>query len=136
MTLFQLVCLYLQTLVIFLAIDLTWLGAIAKDRYNKALKQFLPKKFDLRKAFSFYLVYVVGLLVMVIVPAINADSLGIAMLRGAGFGFFTYATYDLTNWSTIKNWPTAITFQDIAWGAFLGWSVSTMSYSIFMGIFS
>ena len=136
MTLFEEASLFLITLLVFLVIDLAWLGYIAKERYAKALKKFLPKKFDLRKAIVFYVVYVVGLLVMVLVPAINHDSLGIAMLRGLGYGFFTYATYGLTNWSTINKWPTAITFQDIAWGTFLAWSVSTISYSVYVGIFS
>lgn len=136
MTLFEEVYLFLIALLVFLIIDLTWLGYIAKERYNKALKKFLPKKFDLRKAFLFYVVYIVGLLVMALVPAINHDSLGIAMFRGMGFGFFTYATYGLTNWSTVDKWPTAITFQDIAWGTFLGWAVSTISYSAYIGIFT
>lgn len=136
MTFMENVALFIIALTVFLVVDLTWLGIIAKDRYNKALKKWLPKKFDLRKAFVFYAVYIVGMLVLVLVPAINEDSLGIAMFRGLAYGFFTYATYGLTNWSTIDKWPTKITFQDIAWGTFLGWVVSTVSYSMFVAIFS
>lgn len=136
MTFFETVALYLITLSAFLVIDLVWLGVIARDFYNRELKKFLPKKFDMRRAFLFYGVYIVGVLVMVLIPAVNQDSLGIAMFRGLAFGFFTYATYGLTNWSTIAGWPTRLTFQDIAWGTFLGWAVSTISYSAYVGIFN
>lgn len=122
-------------LSVFLIIDLLWLGVIAKERYNKALKKFMVKKFVPHRALLFYCVYIVGLMVMALVPAINEESLGIAMLRGTAFGFFTYATYGLTNWAVVKDWPTRITFEDIAWGTFLGFVVSSISYNIYAVLF-
>ena len=131
----QEIVLYLIALVTFLVIDLTWLGIVAKERYRKALKKFMVKKFDAKRAFSFYLIYVLGILVMAVIPAINADSLGIALFRGAAFGFFTYATYGLTNWAVVEKWPTRVTFEDIAWGTFLGTAVSVISYNVYVGIY-
>ncbi len=73
--------------------------------------------------------------IMALVPAVNEQSLGIAMFRGTAFGFFTYATYDLTNWAVVKDWPTRISFEDMAWGTFLGFSVSVISYNVYAAIF-
>ena len=81
----ELVALYLMTLFVFLTIDLLWLGVIAKERYRKALKRFMVKEYRPFRVLAFYAIYVVGLLVMVLVPAVNDDSLGIAMFRGAAF---------------------------------------------------
>lgn len=136
MSLFQEVTLYLIALSIFLVVDLTWLGFIAKERYFRALKKFLPKQFHKGRAFLFYAVFILGLVIMVLVPAVNHESLGIAIFRGLAYGFFTYSTYDLTNWSTVDKWPTAITFQDIAWGTFLSLVVSITTYSLYVGIFN
>ena len=131
----QTIALYVIALLVFLVIDLVWLGVIAKERYRKALKKFLVKTYDPKRAFTFYMVYIVGLLIMAVIPAINQDSLGVAMARGLGYGFFTYATYGLTNWAVVKDWPTRITFEDIAWGTFLGFMVATVSFNIYTAIF-
>ena len=131
----ELVALYLMTLFVFLTIDLLWLGVIAKERYRKALKRFMVKEYRPFRVLAFYAIYVVGLLVMVLVQAVNDDSLGIAMFRGAAFGFFTYATYGLTNWAVVEKWPTRITFDDIAWGTFLGFAVSTISFNVYVSVF-
>ena len=131
----ELVSLYLIAFTVFLVIDMLWLGVIAKERYRKALKKFMVKEFNITRVLVFYSVYIVGLLMMVLVPAVNEESLGIAMFRGATFGFFTYATYGLTNWSVVEKWPTRITFEDIAWGTFLGFAVSTLSYNLYISVF-
>lgn len=136
MSVVEYIVLYLIAFTVFMAIDLLWLGVIAKERYRKEMKRFMVKKFKPARALTFYAIYIIGLLVMVLVPAINEESLGIAMFRGTAFGFFTYATYDLTNWAVIEKWPTPITFIDLAWGTFLGFSVSTISYSVYISIFT
>lgn len=135
MSIWNEIALYAITLVLFIIIDILWLGVIAQKRYAKALKKFMAKEPNMVRASIFYAVYIVGILVMVLVPAVNDESLGIAMFRGAAFGFFTYATYGLTNWAVVEKWPTRITFEDIAWGSFLGFCVSTLSFNVYMAIF-
>jgi uncharacterized membrane protein len=81
-------------------------------------------------AILFYLVFVVGLIVFVITPALEKNSWVMALLLGALFGFITYATYDLTNLATIKDWPIIVTIIDLVWGTFLAAAVSVVSYFI------
>jgi len=135
MTITQEITLFVVTLVIFSLIDLMWVGFVAEKRYKKALKKFMTKEFKLPRIALYYVIYVLGLLVMVLVPAVNADSLGVAVFRGAAFGFFTYAFHNLANWSSIERWPTRVTFEDIAWGSFLGFASSTLAYNFYISVF-
>ena len=81
-------------------------------------------------AIAFYLLFVVGLVVFIITPALENKSWLHALLFGALFGLITYATYDLTNLATIKNWPLLVTIVDLIWGTFIASSVSTLTYFI------
>ena len=81
-------------------------------------------------AISFYLLFIVGLVLFVIAPAIEKNSWAHALLFGALFGLITYATYDLTNLATLKDWPLLVTIVDLAWGAVLAALVSTATYFI------
>lgn len=119
--------LYLSAFVAFLAIDMVWLTVVAREFYRKQLG-FLHIQFNLRAAFAFYLLFVAGLLVFVIVPAVEAGSLRKALLLGAFFGLVTYATYDLTNQATVRDWPWILTIVDMTWGAVLATSVSCLGY--------
>lgn len=121
---------YLLTLVVFLIIDLAWLGFIAKDLYKKYLGHYLTDNVNWTAAFIFYLLFVVGVSIFAIYPAVNKNSSLTAIILGALFGFFTYATYDLTNLATLKEWPLTIVFIDIAWGSFLTASVSLAGFYI------
>lgn len=121
---------FLVTLTTFLAIDGLWLTVIAKDFYAKHLGFLMTKTPNLWAALSFYLIYVVALIVFVISPALQKDSLWSAILLGALFGLCAYATYDLTNLATIKNWPLLITVIDLIWGTFLSASVAGLSFLI------
>jgi uncharacterized membrane protein len=109
---------------------MTWLGFIAKDLYKKYLGGFLSDKVNWTAAIVFYLLFIVGIFYFSILPAIEKNSVAKAILRGALFGFFTYATYDLTNMATLKNWPLQIVFIDIIWGAVLTGLVSTAGFYI------
>jgi uncharacterized membrane protein len=73
---------------------------------------------------------VAGLLVFAVIPGLQAEKLDRALLWGALYGLFTYATYDLTNLATLKDWPVGLTFVDILWGMFLAGSVSTVGFLI------
>lgn len=94
---------YLLTTIVFLLIDMAWLGLIAKNMYHKYLGDFLSDKVNWTAALIFYLIYIVGISIFAIYPAINKGSVLHAIVMGGLFGLFTYATYDLTNLATLKN---------------------------------
>jgi len=115
---------YLLTCVVFFAIDLVWLGVVAKDIYGKYLKDFLSPEINWKAAIIFYLLFIIGLMIFAIYPAVAKDSYIQALLLWGLFGFFTYATYDLTNLATLKNWPIQIVYIDIVWWVILCAAVS------------
>lgn len=120
--------LYLATLAIFLVIDLIWLGLVARGFYQKHLGGLMAEQVNWGAAFLFYLLFVAGVLIFAVVPALARQSALYAVFYGALFGLFTYATYDLTNLATLKGWPAAIVWVDIAWGIVLSGSVSGFGY--------
>jgi uncharacterized membrane protein len=122
--------LYLIALSIFLGIDMVWLLFVAKQFYAKHLGYLMSSTPNLIAAFLFYLLFIVGLVLFVITPAIDNNSILQAALLGALFGLVTYATYDLTNLATIKDWPLLITIVDLAWGTVLSMSVSVLTYIV------
>lgn len=122
--------LYLGTALTFFIIDMIWLGLIAKNLYRDNLKPLLAEDFNRIAAFSFYALFIVGILIFAVLPALKDGNFSKALIFGALFGFFTYATYDLTNLSTLKNWPLNLTFIDIAWGTFLTAAVASAGYFI------
>lgn len=100
--------LYALTLAVFLAVDLLWLGVLARSFYQTHLGPLLSPVVNWPAALVFYLLYVVGILVFAVLPGLAKDSLAVADGWGALFGFFTYATYDLTNLATLKDWPLRV----------------------------
>jgi uncharacterized membrane protein len=130
MTGIQLLKLYILTIPIFFAIDLLWLGIVAKGLYQKYLGSFLSEQVNWVAAIIFYLIFISGIIIFAVQPAVEKDSVFRAMILGVLFGFFTYATYDLTNLATLKGWPIAIVFIDIVWGMVLTGIVSTGSFLI------
>ena len=130
MPFYKLIISYLLTTVVFFAVDMTWLGFIAKDLYKKYLSNFLSDKVNWPAAIIFYLLFIIGIFYFAILPAVEKNSLAKAIISGALFGFFTYATYDLTNLATLKDWPLPIVFIDIIWGSVLTGIVSIAGYYI------
>ncbi|MCX6570008.1 MAG: DUF2177 family protein [Candidatus Aminicenantes bacterium] len=124
MTFKQAVTLYLITLAVFFVIDMIWLGVVAKGFYRKHLGTMLSPKVNWAAALLFYLVFIVGLLIFVIRPALAQGEPLKALLLGALFGLISYATYDLSNLATLKDWPIIVTVVDLVWGATLGGLVS------------
>lgn len=122
--------LYLIALPVFFAIDMIWLGLIAKNFYAQQIGFLLKSNINWVAAILFYLLFIAGLVVFVINPAMEKNSWQLALILGAFFGLVTYATYDLTNLATLKDWPLAITIVDLAWGATLGAAVSLVTYLI------
>ncbi len=122
--------LYLIALPVFFAIDMVWLGLVAKNFYAKQLGYLMKSAPNWSAAIIFYLIFVVGLVVFVIAPAVESNSLQKAILLGALFGLISYATYDLTNFATIKDWPLIVTMIDLVWGTVVAASVSGITYFI------
>jgi uncharacterized membrane protein len=105
------------TFVVLLVIDMVWLGFVAKDMYQQGMGDLMSPQPRLAFAAVFYLLYPVGLLVFAVVPGVEAQSVTRAAVLGGLFGLFCYGTYDLTNLAVVRNWPLALSFIDIAWGA-------------------
>ena len=122
--------LYAIALPVFFAIDMVWLGLVAKNFYRDQIGVLMKDNINWTAAIVFYLLFIAGLVVFVIGPAIERNSWVHALLFGALFGFISYATYDLTNLATLKDWPLLVTIVDLAWGAVLAASVSTVTYFI------
>lgn len=128
MTYLQYVYVYLVTIPIFFAIDMLWLGVFARNLYRDYLGYLLRDPINWTAAITFYLIFIVGLLYFAVIPALKEGTLTQALLYGALFGFFTYATYDLTNLATIKEWPLTISLIDMAWGTTLSALVAGGSF--------
>jgi uncharacterized membrane protein len=127
MTTLQFVYTYLLTIPVFAFIDLMWIGFIANKFYQSQLG-YLFGPINWTAAIIFYLLYIVGIIVFAVHPGLVSDSLAKTVILGALFGFLAYATYDLTNLATIKDWPALVTIVDLIWGAVLTGSVAAMSY--------
>jgi len=121
---------FIITFIVFMTIDLIWLGIVAKNLYNKYLGYIMTKNINWMAAIIFYVIFVIGLLLFVIQPALAKDSLQYLILYGMAYGFITYATYDLTNLATLKDWPLEITIIDLIWGTTLSTLTSYFSYLI------
>ena len=122
--------LFAIALPVFFAIDMVWLGLVAKDFYRAQIGTLMKSDVNWTAAIIFYLIFIVGLVVFVIAPAVEKGSWTHALLFGALFGLVCYATYDLTNLAVAKDWPLLVTIVDLAWGAVLAASVSTVTYFI------
>ncbi len=123
---------YALTAVVFFAVDMLWLGVIAKGLYRKYLSGLLSENVNWTAAIVFYLIFIAGILVFVVQPAVEKDSWvrAVALALGTFFGIITYATYDLTNLATLRDWPLPIVFIDVAWGAILTASTSLAGFVI------
>ncbi|HSV99455.1 MAG TPA: DUF2177 family protein [Sedimentisphaerales bacterium] len=120
--------LYLATLFAFLLIDGIWLGLVARGFYGRYLGYLLRPSPNWFAAILFYLLFVGALLLFVVLPALQHESWKRALVYGAIFGLVTYATYDLTNLATIKDWPLIVTVVDLAWGTAIGAAVSSVGF--------
>jgi uncharacterized membrane protein len=106
----------LATAVVMLLLDIVWLGLVAQSMYRQGIGHLMAEQPRLAAAAVFYVVYVTGLMVFAVLPQADQPGWAGAALKGAMFGFFAYATYDLTNLATLKQWPVGLALIDIAWG--------------------
>ncbi|MBO0129699.1 MULTISPECIES: DUF2177 family protein [Agrobacterium tumefaciens complex] len=121
---------YFFTLVAFLVIDFIWLSTMASRLYRPAIGDLLAENFRLAPAVVFYLIYAGGLTFLAVRPALLSGEWTTALLYGAIVGFMAYATYDLTNQATLKNWPTTLTIADLLWGAFVSAAAAIIGYIV------
>jgi uncharacterized membrane protein len=121
---------YLITVPIFFTIDMLWLGFLARNFYREQLGSLLRPEVNWFAAVTFYLMFIAGLIIFVISPALEKGSWTYAVIYGALFGLIAYATYDLTNLATMKDFPLKVALVDMIWGSILSASVSIVSYFI------
>ena len=119
---------YSSFLVTMLVIDLVWLLGIAKSLYRDEMGDLMATEPKLIAGLAFYLLYALGAIIFVVIPALSKQSLIYALQYGALFGLFCYMTYDLTNLAVIRDFPTRLAFIDIAWGSFVTAIVSGIAY--------
>ena len=118
---------WLSVAVLMLVLDLTWLGVAARGIYAQALGDLLRPQAHRGAALLFYIMYVsfvVGFAVL------QSASIKQAAMRGAAMGFFAYATYELTNWAVITNWPPELIVVDVLWGTFLTGLIAACGYGV------
>lgn len=124
----KLIALYAITTVVFFAIDFVWLSTATSRIYAPQLGDLLAPKPNLPVAAAFYLFYVVGIIALAVVPGLKEGALLGAVWRGALFGLLAYATYDLTNLATIRDWPWQVSVIDMIWGTTLNSAVAAAGY--------
>ncbi len=122
--------LYLTALPVFFALDMLWLGLIARKFYRSQIGFMLKDDVNWPAAIAFYLIFIGGLVHFVISPAVEKGQWSAALVNGVLFGLVTYAAYDLTNLATAKDWPVLVTVVDLVWGMVLAGSVSVITFVI------
>jgi uncharacterized membrane protein len=121
---------YIVTAIVFLGLDALWLSQIALGMYRRELGALLLDKPNLAIAGIFYLLFVIGIVVLAILPALNGGSWVNALIMGAVLGLVAYGTYDITNLSTLKNWSLTVTIADLIWGTALTAISATVGYLV------
>jgi uncharacterized membrane protein len=122
--------LFIIALPVFFVIDMVWLVLVAKKFYQEQIGFLMKPDINWLAAIIFYLLFIAGLVIFVISPAVEKHSWVHALIFGALFGLITYATYDLTNLATLKDWPLLVTVVDLIWGTVLASSISLITYLI------
>ncbi len=122
---------YVIAFVIFLIIDAVWLGFVAPKFYKDQIGHLMSERPNFVAAIIFYIVFIIGVVYFVVNPAVEAQSISKLIVSGILFGFITYATYDLTNLATLKEWPLMVTVVDLIWGTTLSTVVGLFTYLIY-----
>ncbi|MDO1558813.1 DUF2177 family protein [Brevundimonas sp. 2R-24] len=126
----QMVVAWITTAIVFAGVDAVWLSQMGPRLYKPVLGEILAPKPDLTAAVIFYLIYVTGLVLFVVAPALERGGLMKAVVMGALLGLMAYATYDLTNQATLRVWDWKITVIDLCWGAFVSAVSCAAAYMI------
>lgn len=121
---------YLVSFVIFLVIDAVWLTLVAPKFYKSQIGHLMSDTPNLIAALIFYLIFIFGIVYFVLQPALETRDFTKLIISAVLFGFITYATYDLTNLATLKDWPIKVTIVDLIWGTSLSSIVSILAYLV------
>lgn len=121
---------YIAALVIFGVIDILWLTFVGAKLFRDTLGDVLAQDVRMAPAIAFYLLYPLGVVFFAIAPALRDASVMTALINGAMFGLMTYATYDLTNYATVRNWTLNLTIIDLSYGAALTAATAILGYWI------
>ena len=121
---------YVITALAFLGVDSIWLKAMGSNWYRPRLGHILLEQFNFIPAAIFYGIYIGGIIVFAVSPAISSDRWTVAVINGALLGLVAYGTYDLTNQATIRGWPVSVTLVDLGWGSFLTAATAAIGYFI------
>lgn len=132
----EFVKLYFLSFGSLLVLDSLWLVKVAPKFYKSNIGHLMAENPNLFAAGLFYAIYIVGLVVFVVQPAVSDKSLVFAASRGALFGLVAYSTFDLTANAVFKNWPTQVTVIDMLWGTVLTAGVSTLATWLFLKFFA
>jgi len=120
--------LFLSSFITFLILDFIWLGFVAKDFYARQLALYLTDNVIWSSALIFYILFNIGLLIFVIMPSIEKNSYLTLVLYAILYGLVTFATYDLTNLATVKEWPLIVSLIDMTWGMFVAFSSASVAF--------
>ena len=120
--------LFLVSFITFLFLDAIWLGLIARGFYSKHLSLYLTDNVIWPSAFIFYIIFNIGLLIFVILPSIEKNSYSNLIIYSILYGLVTFATYDLTNHATIKDWPLIVSIVDMSYGMFVALVSSSAAF--------
>lgn len=126
----QYVIAYVSTAAVFLGLDFLWLGFVARTLYRDWIGALMRDELNMAAAGAFYLVYVIGLVIFAVAPALKTGSWQTAPIYGALFGVFAYGTYEMTNFATLKGWPIAMVITDITWGTALSAMAAVAGFAI------
>ena len=121
---------YVSAAVVFAALDAVWLSTMGNRLYRPALAPLLMDGFRLAPAVAFYVLFLAGVVIFGVSPALRSGQWTTALVMGGLFGFFCYATYDLTNMATLKLWPLKVTLVDMAWGTVLSGTSATVAFLV------
>ncbi len=119
---------YISTLIPLVLLDALWILVLAKGFYAKHMGFLFTKSVSFVPVTIFYLLYAIGVVYFVVMPALSSNSWLTALFNGLFLGLLAYAAYDLTNQATIPNWPTVMTIVDICWGAFVTAMTGVIAY--------
>jgi uncharacterized membrane protein len=121
---------YVVTGIAFAAIDSVWLRTMYKPLYQAEIGQVLLRGVRLGPAVVFYALFILGIMIFAVSPAFASGRWQTALIQGALFGFFTYMTYDLTNYATLKVWSLKVTILDMIWGSVLTGAAAFVGYVV------
>ncbi len=120
---------YISTGIAFALIDSVWLRTMYLRLYKPEIgSMMMSNGFRLGPAIAFYLLYILGIMIFAIAPAMASGKWQTALVNGAMFGFFCYMTYDLTNMATLKQWSMKVTILDMIWGSVLTGSAAAVGF--------